>query len=469
MSVSPTAPASFQPLDGSNGVPGDAGDVTDLARRYADTAAEIEAQAAQLERLTSRSQQGWKGQAGENVVEVAGELAERILTAKDRYAAAARALSHFGNRLDDLQRTAYAAVRNAQEAVEEQRALSSSAPTAPGVDATPEQLALATEDRRRHQDAVDAAATRLGDARERYEQAVEDYHDLAEEAARILREGRADDGLADSWWDKHADFLSAVLDAIGAIVLVLTIAALVIGVFATGGLLAAAVPVLMAIGAGLTAISFGGHLALWLTDNGSGADVLWDLAGLLTFGLGAGVGRAARGLTGVASRVGGRVAGASAGRAAFTSTGRSGLLYDAARRVPFGQQILSVSPGLRAAFTTADEQATAARGAVEALAMAPSTRLSRLLALGDRAPAQSFTAINQIITRVPDSEVAWALGRLAQGMTIAGVTAPGLVTGIQGGLDTYGDYVSEPAQEATDQKVRAEIVDQWSMPLMHLR
>lgn len=468
MSVSPTPPASFEPLDSRNGVPGDAGDVTDLARRYANTAAEIEAQASNLRRLTSQARSGWKGDAGDNFVQVAGDLAERIGKARTRYEAAAEALSHYGNRLDDVQRTAYDAVRRAQDAEDEQRALRSAAPVPPGAGATPEQLALATEDRRRHDDAVSAAATALSTARGDYEKAVESYHDLAAEAARLLRDGRADDGLADSWWDRNAGWISAVLDAIGAFVLVLTIAALVIGVFATGGLLAAAVPVLLAAGAALTAVSFGGHLALWLTDNGSGADVLWDLAGLLTFGLGSAATKLARGTAALAARAGGRAAATEAGRAAFTTAGRSSLLYDAGRFLPFGRQVLSLSPGLRAAFATADEQAAAARAGIQALGSAPSTQLSRLLMLGDRGPAQAFTAAGQVMAQVPNSAAVSALGWLTRGLTVGGVAVPGAVTGVQGAIDTWGDYVTEPREEARDQAARVEIVDQWSMPLSHV-
>ena len=69
---SPTRPGSFAPLDGRNGVPGDAGEVTDLARRYANTAAEIEAQATNLRRLSAQARGGWKGQAGEKFAERAG-------------------------------------------------------------------------------------------------------------------------------------------------------------------------------------------------------------------------------------------------------------------------------------------------------------------------------------------------------------------------------------------------------------
>ena len=460
----PTPPASFEPLDSRNGVPGDVGELTALARRYAGTAAEIEAQANNLRRLTSQARGGWKGEAGENFATIAGELAERIGRAQGRYDAAARAVTEFANRLDDVQTAAYGAVRRAQDAEDAQRALRASAPTPPGPAATPEQLTVAREEQRLHERAETAATSELAAARRDYERAVADYHQAAGDAARTLRAGRSDDGLADSWWDRNAGWISDVLDVVGAIVLVLAIVVLVIGVVATGGLLLAAMPVLIA----LSAISFAGHLALWITDNGSGADVLWDLAGLLTFGLGAGVARGVRGLVGVASRAGGGAAATTAGRQAFTTAGRSTLLYDVSRRVPFAREILSLSPGLRATVSTADEQAALARAEVLALAGAPSTPLSRSLMLGDTSAAQAMTATSRIRQAVPDGLAVEAVTGLARSL-IVGENVVDTVLDVQAVIDTYGDFVLEPAEEGRAQVVRAEIVEQWSIPLMHVR
>jgi uncharacterized protein YukE len=470
MSTSPVPPANFEPLDSGNGVPGDAGEVTALARRYADTAAEIEAQAANLRRLTSQARSGWKGEAGEKFTTIAGDLAERIAKAKDRYEAAAQAVMHFGDGLDDVQREAYDAVRRAQAAEEEQRALQASVPTTPGPSATAEELALAGEDRRRHQNAVSAAATRLSRAREDYGTAVGAYHDLAGVAARMLRDGRADDGLADSWWDRNAGWLSVVLDVISAIALVLTIAAVVIAVFATGGAFAAAiVPLLMMGSTVLGGVALGGHFGLWLTDNGSGEDVLWDLAGVLTFGLGKGVAAGARGMLGLTSRVGARAAATTAGRTAFTIAGRSGLLYDLGRLVPFARPVLSLSPGVRAASAAADTAAAGARAGVMTAAATVSTGLSRGLAFADGATAQALTAINRINGVVPGSRAVDLLTGLANTMVVGGVTVPSVVTNGKGVLDVHTNFFAEPAEQERDQAARAEIVDQWSMPLLHVK
>jgi uncharacterized protein YukE len=471
MSVSPTPPASFDPLDTRNGVPGDAGEVTSLARRYADTAAEIEAQAANLRRLTSQARSGWKGEAGENFAAIAGDLAERIGRAKRRYEAAAQALSHFGNRLDDVQTAAYGAVRRAQSGEDEQRALRSSRPGPASVGATPEQAAAVAEEQRLHDRAVAAAGSRMSAARTDYDRAVEDYRSAAREAAAILRDGRGDDGLADSWWDRSAGWISDVLDVIGAVLLVLAIATVVIGVFVPGlailgiGVFAA----LSTAGTVLTAVSFGGHLALWLTDNGKGSDVLWDLAGLATFGLGTGVARLARGLLGAAVRTGSRIAAARAGRQAFSTAGRPGLFYDLGRFVPFARPALSLSPSLRAAFTSADEGASAARATVEALASTPSSLGSRAFTLGDSVSAQLVSAVAQINRAVPGSARLAALDVLTRSVVGGGITVPQAVTSTQSVVDDYGTWVTEPSEDARQADARVRIVDQWSMPLLQVR
>ncbi|SOD92955.1 WXG100 family type VII secretion target [Blastococcus haudaquaticus] len=466
MSVSPVPPASFDPVDDRNGVPGDAGAVGDLARRYANTAAEIESQAAHLRTLTSQARSSWKSEAGDNFVSVAGDLSERIVKAQGRYEAAARALNQYADGLADVQTDAYDAVRRAQAAEDEQRALRNSDPTPAGAGATPEQVAAAGEARRLHDNAVQAAGDRLSTATSDYREAVEEYHRIARDAAGILRNGR-DDDVADGWWDRNAGWISKVLDVLSAIALVLTIAAVIIAVVATGGtLLAALVPLLLAGSTLLTGVSLLGHTALWATDNGSLSDVLWDLAGVLTLGLGKGVTAGARGLLSVASRTGGRVAGARAGRAAFSAAGRSSLLYDVGRFVPFARPVMSLSPGLRASFGAADSAAaTASAGVATAAATAASSGLTRGLAMADLPTAQALSAINHVRQTVGNSAQLSVLTGLAGAMVVGGTTVPGVVTNGKSALDIHTNFFAEPAQEARDQAARADIVDQWSMPL----
>ena len=459
MSGVPRPPTSFHPLDSRDGVPGNAAELTALARRYADTAAEIEAQAAHLAILTSQAGGGWKGEAGDTFAEVVGDLSGRLGRAKGRYEAAARALTEFADTLEEVQTAAYGAVRRAQAADDAQRALQHSVPAPPGPDATPEELALADEEQRLHDRAVTAASTDLAAARRDYEDAVEDYHRAAEHAARTLRNGRRDDGLADGWWDRNAGRIDAVLDVISAVAVVLTVVGVLIVVLATGG--AALGAFLLWAAAGLTGISLGFRLALWVTDNGSGEDVLWDLAGVLTFGTGRVVGAGARGLLRSTSRVAGRVTAAHAGRRAFDAAGRSSLLFDLGRLVPSSRALLGRSPVLRAALTAADEAGEAARAGVAAAAATSSTRLTRGLAMGDDPTAQALSAICRIDRTVGASARLAALTGAARSMVVGGVTVPGLVTTGHSGFDVQKNFFSD--REKLAQQARAEIVDRWSL------
>ena len=456
MSGSPRPPASFLPLDDHNAVPGDAGELSALSRRYADTAAEIEAQAAHLERLTSRSQEAWKSEAGENFVEVAGDLAQRILRARGRYEAASQALEQFASDLEVVQTAAYAAVRRAQEAEASRRALETSAPASPGVGATPEQLLIAGEEQRRHDRAVNSAATDLGAARRDYENAVGEYHRAAERAARTLGAGRGDE-LVDDWWDENAWWIDTVLDAISVVVLVLTVVAIVLIVIGTAGAAG-----LMLAGAALTAVAFGGRLALWRTDNGSFEDVLWEAAGLLTFGLGKLVSAVARPALRATSQVGGRVGTARAGRQAFTDAGRSPLLFSVGR-LPLVRPVLEFSPRLRTTFAAADEAGQKVLDDIGKAAGTPSSRFTRGLAFGEEPIAQFLSALPRIHGAAKGGAQMKALVALGDAVVLGSVTAPNVVITGNSVVGAWENYVSNAEAESGAQ--RAEIVDRWSMQL----
>ena len=473
MSVSP--PASFEPFDGRNGVPGDASDVTALARRYANTAAEIESQAANLRRLTSQARGGWKGRAGEKFADAAGDLADRIGRAEQRYEAAARALDHFGDRLDDVQTRAYDAVRRGQGAQEEGRRLRAARPARAGASATPEEVLAASAELRAHEDAIDAVDTRLSKAGEDYRSAKDDYGRLASAAAAMLRDGRRGDDLTDSWWDRNAGWLRTALKVIGAVVLVLAIIALVIALFIPGlnvvvlGAAVSAVTALNVAGATLTSVMLAGHVGLWQSGNGEFSDVVWDLVGLATFGLGFAIAPAARALGGAASRIGQGIAATRGGRAAFSARGLPGRLFDVGRRVPLTRPLLSLSARMRGAFQAADEAAESARGGVATLTGRPTTMGSRVLAFADRDMAELTTLVSRIDDAVPGSIRVEALDTIAKGS--AAVWGWGVQGGllVQSGYSQVDAWVLEPRQEARNAQDREETVQQWSMPLLHGR
>ena len=472
MSGSPVPPASFEPLDGRNGLPGDADAVSDLARRYANTAAEIETQAANLTRLTSQARGGWRGEAGEKFADKAGDLAERIGKAEGRYAAAADALGYFGDRLAALQTTAYDAVRRAQTAKADGDRLQSSPPARPGATATPEEVLVADDERRTHQLAVENASTRYAEAKKDYDDAKAEYESAARTAADKLRRGRHDDGLKDSWWDRNAGWIKTALAVIGAVVLVLAIAALVITLFIpglnvlVGGVLLSTI--LNGIGAGLGVLMLGGHTAMWLSGNGELSDVLWDLAGLATFGLGFVVGKVARGLASAASRTGSGIAASRAGRGAFSGRGLPSVLYDLGR-VPLGRPVLSLSPRIRETFAAADAAASAGASRVATLSGRPTTFTNRLLAFGDAELSELGTLVSRINQTVPDSARLAVLTGLFRTVELGGSALPSAGLLIQSGFDVHKNLVVEPAEARQDALDRPQIVQQWSMPQMHVR
>jgi uncharacterized protein YukE/uncharacterized membrane protein len=477
VTASPTPPGSFAPLDGRNGVPGDAGAVSDLARRYADTAAEIEAQAANLRKLTSQARGGWKGEAGEKFSEAAGDLADRISKARRRYEAAGEALASFADALVGVQTLAYGAVRAAQEADDEVRRLQANRPTPARGGTTPAEAAIALEEQRAHTTAVEDARTRLSTARNTYETAVQDYDRAARDAAGILGRGREDDGLADSWWDRNAGWIGTALDVIGVVVLVIAIAALVIAVFVPGlnALVLAGLTVgswLGWAGFALTAFSFGGHLALYLNAESDRSDLVedmvWDVVGMATFGLGFAVAPVARAVGASASRLGQGIAATRGARAAFSGAGLPRVLFDLGRSVPLARDLLSLSSRVRSAFSAADEAAESARAAVAEVTGNPGLG-SRILALGDEDLAALTSLASRLDEAVPDSvrlsavELLSRVGAVGWGWGVQGGSA------VQSGVSSYEDRVSGPAEDAARDDWIADTVDRWSLPLLHTR
>ncbi|RZU32716.1 WXG100 family type VII secretion target [Blastococcus saxobsidens] len=466
MTATPVAPASFEPLDHRNGVPGDPEELATLSRRYADTAAEIEAQAANLAQLTSRSQEAWKSQAGDNFVEVAGDLAERIGRARARYDAAADALMFFATALEGVQTEAYDAVRRAQAAEDARRALQYGAPVAPTPGATREQLLAADEEMRAHDRAVAAAADDLAAARRDYLVAVEAYGRAARTAAEVLSAGRSGDELADDWWDENAGWIDVVLDAVSAVALALVIVAVIIAVVLGPGI--ALVGILMATSSLLSLLSASVRLDLWASGNGSFEDVLWDLAGAATFGLGKGVAVGAQGMLEVTSRVGGRVGSARAGRQAFTAAGRSPLLFDLGR-LPGVRPLLELSPGLHATFAAADTAALKAQALVTSASQTSSTGLTRAVSFADDDIAEALSAIHRIRQAGGGGAQLGALTLLADTMVVGTVTVPNAVIIGRTGWGLHDSVLVDPSsamdQVAVDRANRALIVDRWSMPL----
>jgi hypothetical protein len=146
--------------------------------------------------------------------------------------------------------------------------------------------------------AATTATNNLNGLWEEFETAFGTWSEAYDGAVSGIEKAIDTAGNNDGFWENLSDFL----DVLGYIITALAILAL----FLTGPIAA----IVLAIVAVLTVISLIGHLAAAITGNGSWVDVIVDVVGLATFGLGAVAARSiAKGLLGSSMRtltVGGR-------------------------------------------------------------------------------------------------------------------------------------------------------------------
>ena len=345
-------PPDFEPLASSDAVPGDTDEIAALGRRYTDTAAEIQAQAANLKKLAAGTIQGWTGQAAKVFQSHATDLAGRITKAQQRYATAGQALSQCAGPMYAAQQSAYTAVWKAKEAQQTMRSNAPGPPPKPGSPPpTAEQKAAAAT----RATAYDGASTDLSTATTQFHTAVQDYHDAASRAARAIENEINHDGLKDSWWDRNFGWISKVFMIIGIIVIVLAVIALILVCPLTAGLIAGLIGEALAgtLTAALGWAILGLTVAQAIFDGiaaGTGKEswtaFILDCVSIATFGLGDGLGQVGKFLPeiqGVLPRVlepltegaedAAKVVGAGrAGRAFMSGQGLPGILYSLGSR-----------------------------------------------------------------------------------------------------------------------------------------
>lgn len=384
-------PPDFEPLAPSDPVPADTDEITLLGRRYTDTAAEIQTQAANLKKLAANSIDGWKGQAATSFQSHAGDLSARISQAHTRYAAAGQALTGCAGPMHAAQQAVYAAVWQAKAA---QQQMTSSqplpAPPAGSKPPTPDEAAAA----RRRQASYDEASTALGDARRKFDAAVADYQDAASMAAKAIGNAISHDGLKDSWWDRNFSWISKAMTIFAIVVAALAIVALILicpfsaallaelivwGAGLAGTELTAATVAAGLLGAGgtLGTIATIATAASAIFDGiaaGTGKES-WtsfglDLASLATFGLGEGAGVIVKSLAGGAEDAARAVAAGRAGREFLSDAGLPGWLYSAASRSGAVSKVLDwagqgdkLAGAQKAAAGAREEIETAVKGA----------------------------------------------------------------------------------------------------------
>jgi uncharacterized protein YukE len=349
--VSVAKPPSFEPLAGTDPVPGNTDEIAALGRRYTDTAAEIERQAANLKRLATGTQDAWVGGAGDVFRSSASDLSTRITKAHARYATAGSALTTCAPKMADAQQRAYQAVWDAQSA---QGEMAANAPgPAPKPGSPPPTDAEKTAAAKRASAYGDASAN-LKNATARFHNAVGDYHAAAGSAARAIRDEIGHDGLKDSWWDRNFGWISNVFMIIGIVVIVLAVIALILICPLTAGLLAAwlGADLVATLSAAVGWAIFGLTVGQAIFDGVSAAtgkeswtNFVIDCLSLATLGLGEGLGKVVIGgktilpevrgllprlvepLTQYAENAAKSVAAGRAGRGFMQANGLPGFLY----------------------------------------------------------------------------------------------------------------------------------------------
>ncbi|GLY18058.1 hypothetical protein LWF15_27120 [Kineosporia rhizophila] len=282
-------PLDWAPLADSDPIPGDEAQLRASARRYRDFAAELEEQAAVLNRVAHA--EGWDCGAQRAFSATAVEIAGQLTKVKGRYQTVGEALDTYAGELAHAQAEADAALQEAKQA--EQQVKADAAARAAGTGpSTPAPAPGAP--------GADLAEALIG-PRNRLNRARDQREDAGRRAADRVREAIDNDGLEDSWWDEvsnwagrnwnsfmdwvheHAEQIDGIADVLGKISSVLAVIGTVLACIPVVNALA---PAFFAVGAGLTVISLGLHLMTAMSGDGSWVAVGLDVVGLATFGVG---------------------------------------------------------------------------------------------------------------------------------------------------------------------------------------
>jgi hypothetical protein len=432
-----TRPSDWAPLAGSDPVPGDPAQIQTISRRHGDLAEELQAQANTLRRLSDAD--GWDADAGRRFSSTGREIGDNLDKARRRYTAVAAALNGYAPQLEEAQRQADAALRDAKAAQSTITTLqpagqpasypsgssgsasyspASYTPASSGSSGSSGSDQAAPDPAQVRQ--LDDAQSALSGARQRLANAVQLHDDAGRRAASQIRAATQHDGLKDSWWDKvkgwtsdrwdsfikfvheHADFLSQMADVAGWMATALSVIALAISFIPVLDFLT---PVLLAAATIITVISLVCHVLLALSGDGSWVDVGFDLIGLATMGYGSVAARGAKASEQVVKTVATRTvrkAGEKAIRdAAAGATRTTGRQISAAART--------------AAKSQARRSATrAAKAAVKEAAETKSS-LAQKLANLDGEAAQQEAGIKAMAALAPGSVRAAAASKAALG------------------------------------------------------
>lgn len=243
----------------SDPAPGDPAAVLVEADHYADIAATIRAQAYRLRRM-SESDDDLKGHYAEGLKDSMGELADDLDKIYDRFDITAEQLAILEPALETARTRTMAALN---QAIDDKDSAAKKAANDPDYEApTPMPF-------------------EKSEGEKACDRAMETFDAVAESVASKIK-AAADDDMKDSRWDKFKNFVSKIATVLTAIRNIIGVVLVVLAVVALF------VPGLNLIIIGLMLVSLSISVLLAATDNGSWTDVAWDVAGLLTFGIGSG-------------------------------------------------------------------------------------------------------------------------------------------------------------------------------------
>lgn len=209
-------PSDWSALDrGRDPIPGDPDVVRAGGRAYVDVADAI---GRAVTALRSMELDGDVSEATDELITNAGDVADSVARAEDRYRETGLALLDYAPRLASAQASSLAALTLAQSARDDAASAASSR-------SHYEALADGAEDSAAddYRDRAQGFANALADAgddlqraRRDLDDAIADRDDAARDAEDRIRDIVDDDGLNDSWWDDWgADLLAAITDIAG--------------------------------------------------------------------------------------------------------------------------------------------------------------------------------------------------------------------------------------------------------------
>lgn len=258
-------PRDWTPLREGDPVPGDPDGVRRQVKHMKKIAEYLRTQAASLAAMADAD--NLKGKYAEKLSEEARGLGRKLDLAEDRYREVKGHLGGWAEDLEEFQKRADRALRDAREAQRTIDAHESRADDPPRP--SPDKPAEKPADTPKEDPRLKQAKEDLQDARTRLDSAESDYQERASHYARKIRSS-IDDDMKDNWWNDFkawvadAEWLSNFADIAGRICTVLSFVAIV---FPPAGVIVTA----------LTIATIAINAVQAATGNGSWLNVVMDL------------------------------------------------------------------------------------------------------------------------------------------------------------------------------------------------